>query len=72
MGGFEHQRCRQLPHAGHLAQVLAKHEFQEALQKLRDLQFWRAPNQWQESWELNDMLVNTARAFASGAGDSSA
>jgi len=55
-----------LPHAGHLAQVLAKHEFQEAFKNYRDLQFLsRNLNHWHESLgALNDMLENRRRAFS--------
>src|SRR5262249_865999 len=56
----------ELPHAGHLAQVRAQHEFQEALKNYRHPQFLaRNLNQWQESLgALNDMLVNRRTAFA--------
>jgi tetratricopeptide (TPR) repeat protein len=56
----------ELPHAGHLAQVLAQHEFQEAFKNYRDLHFLaRNLSQWQESLAaLNDMLLNRRKAFA--------
>jgi hypothetical protein len=56
----------EMPHGGHLAQVLAQHEFQEAFKNYRDLQFLsRNLAHWQESLgALNDMLVNRRRAFA--------
>jgi hypothetical protein len=56
----------EMPHGGHLAQVLAQHEFQEAFKNYRDLQFLsRNLAQWQESLgALNDILENRRRAFA--------
>jgi hypothetical protein len=56
----------EMPHAAHLAQVLAQHEFQEAFKNYRDLQFLqRNLNEWQASLAaLNDMLVNRRKAFA--------
>ena len=56
----------EMPHAAHLAQVLAQHEFQEAFKNYRDLQFLASNlNHWQESLAaLNDMLINRRRAFA--------
>lgn len=56
----------EMPHAAHLAQVLAQHEFQEAFKNYRDLQFLqRNLSVWQESLgALNDMLVNRRKAFA--------
>jgi hypothetical protein len=55
-----------LPHGGHLAQVLAAHEFQEAFKNYRDLLFLAANLQrWQESLGvLRDMLANRRAAFA--------
>ncbi|MDZ7652701.1 MAG: tetratricopeptide repeat protein [Burkholderiaceae bacterium] len=55
-----------LPHPGHLTQVLAQHEFQEAFKNYRDLRFLtRNLQQWQESLNvLRDMLVNRRQAFA--------
>jgi hypothetical protein len=55
-----------MPHAGHLAQVLAQHEFQEAFKNYRDLQFMsRNLAHWQDSLgALNDMLINRRTAFA--------
>jgi TolA-binding protein len=55
-----------MPHASHLAQVLAQHEFQEAFKNLRDLQFL-AKNlaQWQDNIGVfSDMLANRRQAFA--------
>jgi tetratricopeptide (TPR) repeat protein len=56
----------EMPHSGHLAQVLAQHEFQEAFKNYRDLAFLSQNlNRWQESLgALNDMLVNRRQAFA--------
>jgi hypothetical protein len=55
-----------LPHPGHLAQVLAKHEFQEAFKNYRDLQFLAQNlNHWRQTLAaLNDMLENRRHAFA--------
>jgi len=55
-----------LPHAEHLAPVLATHEFQEAFKNYRDLLFMaRNLQQWQESLDvLRDMLANRRQAFA--------
>jgi hypothetical protein len=55
-----------LPHPGHLTQVLAQHEFQEAFKNYRDLRFLtRNLQQWQESLNvLRDMLTNRRQAFA--------
>jgi hypothetical protein len=55
-----------LPHGGHLAQVLATHEFQESFKNYRDLLYLaRNLQQWQESLGvLRDMLANRSQAFA--------
>ena len=55
-----------LPHGGHLAQVLATHEFQEAFKNYRDLLFLaRNLQQWQASLGvLRDMLANRRQAYA--------
>jgi hypothetical protein len=55
-----------LPHGGHLAQVLAGHDFQEAFKNYRDLLFLaRNLQQWQASLGvLRDMLANRRQAFA--------
>lgn len=70
MGWFWHidqlPDLRDLPNAGTLAPILAKHEFQEAFKNYRDLQFL-AHNleQWQNSLGVfRDMLENRRRAFA--------
>jgi tetratricopeptide (TPR) repeat protein len=56
----------EMPHAAHLAQVLAQHEFQEAFKNYRDLQFLQSNlDEWKASLgALNDMLVNRRKAFA--------
>jgi hypothetical protein len=55
-----------LPHGGHLAQVLATHEFQEAFKNYRDLLFLtRNLQQWRDNLGvLRDMLANRRQAFA--------
>jgi hypothetical protein len=55
-----------MPHAGHLAQVLAQHEFQEAFKDYRDLQFLaRNLTEWREKLGVfGDMLANRRLAFA--------
>ncbi|HEU0199597.1 MAG TPA: hypothetical protein VFR86_04105 [Burkholderiaceae bacterium] len=56
----------EMPHAGHLAPVLAQHEFQEAFKNYRDLKFLENNlQQWQNKLiVLNDMLANRRQAFA--------
>lgn len=56
----------EMPHAGHLAHVLAQHDFQEALKNYRDLLFL---TQNLEDWRnklavFEDMLTNRRKAFA--------
>ena len=67
MGWFwKIEQLPEMPHASHLNQVLAKHEFQEAFKNYRDLNFL-AKNlaQWQEQLGVfGDMLDNRRRAFA--------
>ena len=55
-----------LPHAGHLAPVLAQHEFQEAFKNYRDLQFLTRNLQgWSDNLGVfADMLANRRKAFA--------
>ena len=56
----------ELPHASHLSQVLAQHEFQEAFKNLRDLRFL-AQNlaEWQDKLGVfDDMLANRRKAYA--------
>jgi hypothetical protein len=55
----------EMPHAGHLTQVLAQHEFQESFKNYRDLQFL-ASNlaQWRDSLAAyRDMLAERRKAF---------
>jgi len=56
----------EMPHAGHLAPVLAQHEFQEAFKNWRDLQFLtRNLQQWHDNLGVfGDMLANRRQAFA--------
>jgi len=55
-----------LPHAGHLAPLLAQHEFQEAFKNWRDLQFLSRNLQgWSENLGVfGDMLANRRKAYA--------
>jgi hypothetical protein len=55
-----------MPHAGHLAQLLAGHDFQEAFKNLRDLQFLvRNLQEWQSRLAaFDDMLANRRQAYA--------
>jgi len=55
-----------MPHAGHLAQLLAGHEFQESFKNLRDLQFLdRNLQGWSERLAVfADMLANRRQAYA--------
>jgi len=67
MGWFWNiDRLPQMPHAAHLAQVLALHEFQEAFKNYRDLQFLeRNLHDWEgRTAVLSDMLANRQQAFA--------
>ena len=56
----------ELPHAGHLAQVLAQHEFQEAFKNYRDLRFLdRNLQGWADKLGVfDDMLANRRQAYA--------
>ncbi len=56
----------EMPHAGHLAQLLASHEFQESFKNLRDLQFLEHNlEDWQNRLAtFDDMLANRRQAFA--------
>ncbi|MED5622095.1 tetratricopeptide repeat protein [Ideonella sp. BN130291] len=56
----------QMPHAGHLSQVLAEHEFQEAFKNYRDLRFLASNLQrWAETIGVfSDMLATRRQAFA--------
>jgi len=55
-----------LPHARHLVEVLALHEFQEAFKSYRDLQFLaKNLRDWQGNLGvMKDMLANRRQAFA--------
>ncbi|MDH4060622.1 MAG: hypothetical protein OEU94_07390 [Aquincola sp.] len=56
----------EMPHAGHLTQVLAQHEFQEAFKNYRDLLFLgRNLSQWRDSLgAYRDMLAERRASFA--------
>ena len=67
MGWFWHIKALpSMPHASHLAHVLAQHEFQEAFKNYRDLRFLTANLlQWRERLAVFDnMLENRRKAFA--------
>lgn len=55
-----------MPHAGHLAPLLAQHDFQEAFKNYRDLQFLTRNLQgWADNLGVfGDMLGNRRKAFA--------
>ncbi|HSB22677.1 MAG TPA: tetratricopeptide repeat protein [Burkholderiaceae bacterium] len=55
-----------LPHASHLTQVLARHEFQEAFKNWRDLRFLgRNLQGWADALAVyKDMLANRRQAYA--------
>jgi tetratricopeptide (TPR) repeat protein len=56
----------QMPHAGHLTQVLSQHDFQEAFKNYRDLLFLTQNLQrWKDNLSVfNDMLDNRRKAYA--------
>ncbi len=56
----------QMPHAGHLTQVLSQHDFQEAFKNYRDLLFLtRNLQHWKDNLGVfNDMLDNRRKAYA--------
>jgi hypothetical protein len=56
----------EMPHAGHLSQVLAQHEFQEAFKNYRDLRFLQKNlDEWHEKLGVfNDMLETRRKAYA--------
>ena len=67
MGWFWNIReLPQMPHGGHLTQVLSQHEFQEAFKNYRDLQFLtRNLQQWKDSLVVfGDVLDNRRKAYA--------
>jgi hypothetical protein len=55
----------EIPHAGHLTQIMAQHEFQEAFKNYRDLKFLaRNLGQWQERLNaLHDVLEKEPTRF---------
>jgi DNA repair ATPase RecN len=67
MGWFWNiQELPEMPHASHLTQVLAQHEFQEAFKNWRDLQFLDTNLKgWQDNLGVyGDMLDNRRKAYA--------
>jgi hypothetical protein len=56
----------EMPHASHLAHVLAQHEFQEAFKNFRDLRFLaRNLQDWADKLVVfGDMLANRRQAYA--------
>ena len=67
MGWFWYIRAvPAMPHASHLAHVLAQHEFQEAFKNYRDLLFLSANlEQWRDKLGVfENMLDNRRKAFA--------
>jgi len=67
MGWFGHLRkLPEMPHAAHLSQVLAQHEFQEAFKNVRDLRFLETNlQQWRDTlFVFRDMLEQRRQAFA--------
>ncbi|MCW5661461.1 MAG: tetratricopeptide repeat protein [Burkholderiaceae bacterium] len=67
MGWFWNiQELPEMPHASHLNQVLAQHEFQEAFKNWRDLRFLAKNLQgWADTLGVyNDMLSNRRQAYA--------
>jgi tetratricopeptide (TPR) repeat protein len=67
MGWFWNiKKLPEMPHARHLAQVLAQHEFQEAFKNYRDLRFLARNLQgWQDNLGVfGDMLANRRQAYA--------
>jgi tetratricopeptide (TPR) repeat protein len=67
MGWFWNiKKLPEMPHARHLAQVLAQHEFQEAFKNYRDLRFLERNLQgWQDNLGVfGDMLANRRQAYA--------
>jgi hypothetical protein len=67
MGWFGNLRqLPEMPHAAHLTQVLAQHEFQEAFKNFRDLRFLESNlAQWRETLGVfRDMLEHRKAAYA--------
>ena len=56
----------EMPHANHLTQVLAQHEFQEGFKNYRDLRFLTSNlEHWKDSLGVfDDMLTNRRQAYA--------
>jgi tetratricopeptide (TPR) repeat protein len=56
----------EMPHASHLSQVLAQHEFQEAFKNYRDLRFLsKNLDEWRDKLgTFEDMLATRRKAFA--------
>ncbi len=56
----------EMPHARHLAQVLAQHEFQESLKNYRDLRYLsKNLEEWRDKLVVfDDMLATRRKAFA--------
>jgi hypothetical protein len=56
----------QMPHANHLTQVMAQHEFQEAFKNYRDLRFlMKNLEEWRDKLVVfDDMLETRRKAFA--------
>ena len=67
MGWFwKIDKLPEMPHANHLTQVLAQHDFQEGFKNYRDLRFLTGNlAQWQDSLGVfGDMLANRRQAYA--------
>lgn len=67
MGWFWNIReLPQMPHAGHLTQLLSQHEFQESFKNYRDLLFLaRNLQEWKDKLGVyGDMLDNRRKAYA--------
>ena len=67
MGWFwKIEKLPEMPHASHLTQVLAQHEFQEGFKNFRDLRFLsKNLEHWQDSLGVfGEMLANRRQAYA--------
>jgi len=60
------RKLSDMPHAAHLSQVLAQHDFQEAFKNFRDLRFLEDNlQQWRDTLAVfRDMLENRRQAYA--------
>ena len=60
------KKLPEMPHAAHLAQVLAQHQFQEAFKNFRDLRFLESNlQQWRDTLGVfRDMLEHRRAAYA--------